>query len=136
MGEGVTIFLEQEVRERESESELEKLCFLWPLPAPSGRGRKARGRRIGLVERSIFVSYPPPEGGGLGETGGFKGTQARPRFLPACSLVRCARELGSEASQVRMWATVRSERAGKRRIGRCCVGGMGLPKNTTQILWP
>ena len=93
--------MEQEVRERESESELEKLCFLWLLPAPSGRGRKARGRRMGLVERSIFVSYPPPEAGGSGEMGGMEGTQARPRFLPACSLVRCARELGPQRPGIR-----------------------------------
>ena len=36
------------------------------------------------------------------------------------------RVLGSEASQVRMWATVRSGRAGRRRTGRCHVGRMGL----------
>lgn len=82
MGEGVTIFLEQEVRERESESELEKLCFLWPLPAPSGRGRKARGRRMGLVERSIFVSHPPPEGGGSGEGGGNGGHPGQAKVSP------------------------------------------------------
>lgn len=30
-----------------------------------------------------------------------EGTQARPRFLPACSLVRCGRELGPQSPGIR-----------------------------------
>lgn len=92
----------------------------------AGEGERPEGGGWGWWKDPSSCLTLPQKVEARGRVGGMEGTQARPRFLPACSLGRCARELGSEASQVRMWATVRSERAGKRRIGLCCVGGMGL----------